>query len=76
MAARIITRTRKFVHMTPVLHELHWLPVEQHVNFKVLLLVYKALHGLTPGYIADLLHHYQPGRALRSATDGHLLEEP
>ena len=51
MAARIITRTRKSVHITPVLQELHWLPVGQRVNFKVLLLVYKTLHGLAPGYI-------------------------
>ena len=76
MAARVITRTPKSEHITPVLRELHWLPVEQRVNFPVLMKVYKALHGLAPDYMVDLLHRYQPGRALRSSTDGHLLNEP
>ena len=76
MAARVITRTRKSEHITPVLRELHWLPAEQRVNLKVLMQVYKALHGLAPDYMVDLLHRYQPGRALRSSTDGHLPDEP
>ena len=76
MAARVITLTLKSEHITPVLRELHWLPVEQRVNFKVLIQVYKALHGLAPDYMVDLLHRYQPGRALLSSTDGHLLDEP
>ena len=28
--------------------ELHWLPVEQRINFKVLLITYKALNGQVP----------------------------
>ncbi len=38
-AARILTRTRKSEHITPVLRSLHWLPVTFRINFKVLLLV-------------------------------------
>ena len=45
-AARLITGTCKFDHITPVLSELHWLPVRQRITFKVALLVYKCLHGL------------------------------
>ena len=45
-AARLITRTRKFEHITLVLRDLHWLPVKQRVAFKVATLVYKCLHGL------------------------------
>ncbi len=40
-AARILTRTRKSEHITPVLRSLHWLPVTFRIDFKVLLLVYK-----------------------------------
>ena len=40
-------------HITPVLRQLHWLPVRQRVNFKLAVLVLKALHGLAPCYLVD-----------------------
>ena len=55
-AARILTRTPKIDHITPVLASLHWLPVK--ADFKVLLLTYKALHGLAPTYLSDLVLSY------------------
>ena len=36
------------------LYELHWLPVQAHIHFKILLLAFKAIHGLTPVYICNL----------------------
>ena len=42
-AARIVSRTGKYEHITPVLIKLHWLPIKFRIQFKVLLLVYKAL---------------------------------
>ncbi len=65
-AARILTRTRKSEHITPVLMSLHWLPVTFRIDFKVLLLVYKSLNGLGPKYMADMLTEYKPNRPLRS----------
>ncbi len=59
-AARILTRTRKYEHITPVLRSLHWLPVTFRTDFKVLLLVYKLLNGLGPRYIADMPTEYKP----------------
>ena len=50
-ATRIFTLTKKFDHITPVLIQLHWLPVHFRILFKVLLLVYKALNGMAPLYI-------------------------
>ena len=47
-AARIITFTCKYDHITPVLVGLHWLPVSYRIRFKVLLLTYKALNDLSP----------------------------
>ena len=67
-AARIITRTPRKQHITPVLVELHWLPVEYRPRYKVLLLTYKALNEAAPAYIRDLLEIYQPPRQLRSST--------
>ena len=40
---------------TPVLHQLHWLPVSFRFNFKILLLTVKAIHELGPSYIIDLV---------------------
>ena len=47
-AAKVITCKRKFDHVTPLLIELHWLPVRQRIVFKILLYTLKALHGATP----------------------------
>ncbi len=71
-AARILTRTRKYEHITPVLRSLHWFPVTFRIDFKVLLLVYKSLNGLGPKYIADMLTEYKPNRPLRSLGSSQL----
>ncbi len=67
-AARIITRTRKYDHITPVLRELHWLPVVYRIQFKVLLLVYKALHKEAPQYVVDMLRKRDSERETRSTS--------
>ena len=40
-AARVIKRTPKREHMTPVLRDLHWLPVNRRIEFKILLFASK-----------------------------------
>ena len=57
-AARILTRTKCFEHITPVLPSLHWLPIKFHIDFKVLSITFKALNGLAPPHLKDLLHPY------------------
>jgi len=52
-AARLITSTSRRDHNTPVLRQLHWLPVRHRVVFKRAVLVFKSLHGLAPQYLAD-----------------------
>ena len=63
-AARLIVGLRKRDHITPVLRTLHWLPIEQRIVFKVLLITYKCLHGEGPGYLTELLCPYIPSRSL------------
>ena len=75
VAARILTGTPKSDHITPVLSSLHWLPIDQRIKFKIITLVHKALHGLGPGYIRELLTAYHPHRTLRSG-DKNLLVVP
>src|SRR4029434_5514907 len=65
-AARVLTKTRRRAHITPVLKSLHWLPGSFRIDFKVLLLVYKSLHSHAPVYITDMFSRYTPSRSLRS----------
>ena len=74
-AARLVSCTRKYDRITPVLKELHWLPVKQRIIFKILLFTYKAQKALAPQYISDFLVQYKPSRALRS-SDKKLLQVP
>ena len=68
-AARLITQTGRRENITPVLRQLHWLPVRCRVEIKLAVLVYKALHGLALPYLSDdcLLVVAEVGRRLRSA---------
>ncbi|KAF7253353.1 Fibroblast growth factor receptor 2 [Varanus komodoensis] len=52
-AARLLTGTGHYVHMTPVLRQLHWLPIEVWAQFKVLVMTYKALNGLGPDVLSS-----------------------
>ena len=56
-AARITYFTLRCSHITPVLMHLHvhWSLIKFRVEFKIALLVYKALNGMAPDYVADLL---------------------
>ena len=75
-AARLVTGTRKREHITPVLQQLHWLPVSYRIQYKILVLAYKAVHGTAPSYLCDLVNVYKPGRTLRSSSDALLLQQP
>ena len=53
--ARVTCLIPRFAHITPVLRELHWLPVKFRVEFKIALLVFKTLNGLALQYLSELL---------------------
>ena len=72
-AARVVTRTRKFEPITPIRQALHWLPVKERIEFKMLLLCYKALNNQAPCYLANMLQPYVPSRKLRSSSGGLLV---
>ena len=54
-AVRVIACLRKFDHNSDTLKELHLLPVEQRIIFKINLLCFKILNNLAPAYLVDLL---------------------
>ena len=65
-AARLINQ---YDHIKPApLQKLHWLRVESRIIFKVILITFKILHGLSPAYLSSLLQEYHPPRSLRSSS--------
>ena len=66
-------RVSKRDHISLVLASLHWLPVKSRIDFKILLLTYKALTGLPPLYFQDLIVPYIPKSTLRSGSAGILV---
>ena len=68
-AARLLTNTKKREHITPVLRELHWLPVEKRIDFKICVLTYKCVHGLAPSYLSEMI---QPSTSSRLRASGQL----
>ena len=75
VAARILTGQSKYSHITPILKELHWLPVTQWIKYKIAILVFKAKCHLAPIYLQELIQPHTSLRALRS-TDQELLHVP
>ena len=53
-AACVVTLSRKSCHITPILKELHWLPVSQRIVFKLMLIVHKSVNNIAPIYISQL----------------------
>ena len=56
---RLIHLTSRYEHVTPLLIQLHWLPIEQRITFKIAVITFKALHDLIKP---------TPGRLLRSSN--------
>jgi hypothetical protein len=67
--------TQHFEHITPTLVALHWLPFKFRCQYKLLLYAFKALHGLAPSYLGELIHFYKLARSLRSQSAA-LIEMP
>ena len=70
--ARLIFNVHRYTHTTPLLTDLHWLPVVAHIKFKTSVLAYQAVKGSAPTYIQQLIRPDTPARPLRSATSGLL----
>ncbi|XP_072028384.1 uncharacterized protein [Amphiura filiformis] len=76
-AARIVFRSNRREPSTPLLRELHWLPVNARIIFKLMLFAFKSFDEHLPAYLADLLIQYIPRRSnLRSGDDARLLNIP
>ena len=75
-AARLIYAVGRGAHTSPLLRELHWLPFNQRILFKICLYIYKILHEISPSYLNNIITLYKPTRNLRSVTDTSKLVVP
>ena len=67
--ARLVLGRSKYDHATtPMLRELHWLPIKARIEYKLALCCFKSKSGNYPSYISDLLVPYTPTRSLRSSS--------
>ena len=69
-AARIVYRIPKYsrTHITPYLKILHWLPITQRIQYKIILPTHLATHRNKPDYLTDLLTDYNPSRPKSTAN--------
>ena len=66
--ARVVTGHKRSDHITPVLADLHWLPVKSRVTFKIASLTYTIRNSGQPTYLRTLISDYKPTRDLRSSS--------
>ena len=74
-AARAVTKSRRFDHISPVLRSLHWLKIEERIHYKILSLTYKTLNADHPFYLRNLLTIQTNIKSTRS-TDVVTLSRP
>jgi hypothetical protein len=72
MAARLVFKARKFCHITPILQQLDWLPVQKRIDEKILKITFKSQTGLCPSYLSELISRKPQSRSLWSADEYRL----
>ena len=75
-SARLIYKASKSAHNTPLLFDLHWLPISSRIKYKIALTCSHIVSGTAPLYLSMLLHLYSPSRSLRSALDTRIFRVP
>ena len=75
-AAKIIFRKKKYDHVSPLLKSLHWLQIQERIDYKIAVLVFKCLSDQAPLYLSDLVNKKVNSRLLRSSSDSTLLTVP
>jgi len=75
-AARLVCHAMKADHITPVLKDLHWLRIQERIQYKLCVLAFKCHHSLAPPYLSDQLQHVarmEPRQRLRSSSSPALV---
>ena len=53
--ARILTKSARREHITPVLKSLHWLKIQDRITYIILMLTYKLYYNIEPTYLCELI---------------------
>ena len=76
-SARLNFKEQKFCCVTPLIYELHWLPIRYRIEFKILLTTFKIHNFLAPTYLSSLISlRLPPKYNLRNSSDKLLLSYP
>ena len=77
-STRLIYCAPKSCHITPLLRELHWLPVCYRIEYNILLLTFKVLYDMSPDYLRQLIFVLPPSKydLRRNFDSGILLASP
>ena len=68
VARVVFPSTRRADHVSPLLRNLHWLPIRQRILYKISLITFKSLLYKSPSYLSDILHPYSLTPNLRSSS--------
>ena len=74
--ARILTKSSRREHITPVLMKLHWLKIQDRIIYKMLMLTYKSYYNMAPPYLCELINKKECHVNTRLGTDHHQLIMP
>ena len=66
--ARVVSRSTRFTHITPVLKSLHWLPIHFRINFKICLITHRVLSFNQPPYLSQFLSTRSNSHSVRSTS--------
>ena len=68
MACRIVCSLRKFEHVTQPMYNLHWLHIQERIDYKIACIMFNCCDGTAPKYLMDLLPKGQSKWQLRSSS--------
>ena len=66
--ARVVAQKPRFCHTTPILSDLHWLPVRHRISFKIATVAFRVPQSQQPSYYSISHRRYVPARPLRSSS--------
>ena len=75
-AARMLKRIPRRNHITPVLKDLHWLRINEKIEFKISILTHRAFYETGPIYLSELIKKHNSSNQTRRANNHCLLSIP
>jgi len=73
--ARVVAQAPSTISSADIRRDLHWLPINHRISYKLSLLTWKALYAAEPSYLSELISPYVPAQTLCSSNT-YLLSIP